>query len=80
MTTTEIINRYNWNEAEIKTLTTMGIDKIDEIFAELDDNTIDRINYWFFAWVMGEAPKARINYWMAKTGITLEMLNIYNTL
>lgn len=80
MTTTEIIARYNWTAAEVETLTTFGIEKIDEIFAELDDNTFDHIDLYFNAWLMGEAPKARLNYWMKKANVTVEMVNIYFTL
>ena len=79
-TTSEIINCYSWNDAEIATLEALGIDKIYQIFADLDDDTFDRLDYWFNAWLMGTAPKARLNYWLKKTGITLEMLNIYFTL
>jgi len=80
MTTSEIIDRYNWNEAEIETLKKYGIDKIYEIFEELDDNTFDHLDMYYMGWLFGETPKARLNYWMKKTNITLEMLNIYFTL
>ena len=80
MTTIEIINRWNWNAAEIDTLNTLGIDKIDEIFANMDDNTFDHIDLYFNAWLMREAPKARLNYWMKKAGVTVEMVNIYFTI
>jgi hypothetical protein len=79
-TTSEIIDCYNWTESEIATLEALGIDKIYQIFADLDDDTFDRLDYWFNAWLMGITPKARLNYWLKKTGITLEMLNIYFTL
>ena len=79
MTTSEIINRWNWNAAEIDTLNTLGIEKIDEIFTNMDDNTFDHIDLYFNAWLMGEAPKARLNYWMKKAGVTVEMVNIYFT-
>ena len=80
MTTEEILDRYDWNEAEITTLQTLGIDKIVCMITELDDNTFDRLDMWFNAWLIGEAPKARLNYWLKKTGITVEMLNIYYTI
>lgn len=79
MTTIEIINRWNWNAAEIDTLNALGIDKIDEIFANMDDNTFGHIDLYFNAWLMGEAPKARLNYWLKKAGVTVEMVNIYFT-
>jgi hypothetical protein len=45
----------------------------------MDDNTFDHIDKYFNAWLMGEAPKARLNYWIKKAGVTVEMVNIYFT-
>ena len=80
MTTSEIIARYSWTPAEIATLETLGIDRIDEIFAEMADTTFEKLSNYYTGWLLGENPKARFNYWAKKTGVTEEMVNIYLTL
>ena len=79
MTTSEIIARYSWTPAEITTLETLGIDRIDEIFAAMDDTTFDKVTDYFTGWILRENPKARFNYWAKKAGVTEEMVNIYLT-
>ena len=80
MTTSEIIARYSWTPAEITTLETLGIDRIDEIFAAMDDTTFDKVTDYFTGWILRENPKARFNYWAQKAGVTEEMVNIYLTI
>lgn len=45
-------------------------EEISEILASVADEVFEKLNYWFDAWVFGEAPKARANYWLKKVGIT----------
>ena len=80
MTTSEIITRYSWTPAEIATLETLGIDRIDEIFAEMADTTFEKLSNYYTGWLLGENPKARFNYWAKKAGVTEEMVNIYLTI
>lgn len=45
-------------------------EEISEILAKVSDEVFEKLNYWFDKWVFGEAPKARVNYWLKKVGIT----------
>lgn len=79
MTNQQIINRWNWNPEEIHLLNTVGYEGIAERLAALDDVTFDKLITYFNQWLDGTAPKARLNYWTRKTGITEPMLNIWCT-
>ena len=47
-------------------------EEISEILANVADEVFEKLSYWFDEWVFGEAPKARVNYWLNKVGITEE--------
>lgn len=74
------INRYYWNDAELEVINKIGYDAICDKINSLDDKTFNKLMHYFDAWLLGEAPKARLNYWLHKSGMTVEMLNIWCTL
>ena len=45
-------------------------EQVSEILDSVDSEWFDKLNAWFEAWTMGEAPKARFTYWLRKVGIT----------
>ena len=47
-------------------------EEISEILASVADEVFEKLSYWFDEWVFGNAPKARVNYWLNKVGITEE--------
>ena len=47
-------------------------EEISEILASVADEAFEKLNHWFDAWVFDGAPKARVNYWLKKVGITEE--------
>lgn len=49
-------------------------EEISAILVALDDQTFDKLMQWFDRYTFGECPKARVNYWLAKVGITLDEL------
>ena len=79
MTNTYIINHWKWNDAEKELLETIGYTTIQEKIDNLNDYEFNKLTDYFNDWIMGTKPKARLNYWMKKTGITVEMLNIWYT-
>ena len=79
MTNTYIVNHWKWNNAEKKLLETVGYDAIREKIDNLPDSDFEKINDLFNDWLMGTAPKKRLNYWLKKTGLTVEELNIWYT-
>lgn len=78
-TTKYILNHWNWNAEEINLLNTIGYEGIDKKICALDDATFDKLCDYFTGWLLGENSKARLNYWMKKTGINEAMLNIWHT-
>ena len=78
-TTENILNRWNWNAEEVETLETLGYEGVVEKFEALDDSAYDKLCDYFTGWLLGDKPKARLNYWMKKTGINEAMLNIWHT-
>lgn len=78
-TTKNILNRWNWSKEDIETLETLGYEGIVEKFEALDDSTYNKLTDYYTDWLLGDKPKARLNYWMKKTGITEPMLNIWCT-
>ena len=79
MTATYIINHWKWNDTEKQLLKTIGYDAIREKIDNLPDYDFEKINDYFNDWLMGTTPKKRLNYWLKKTGITVEELNIWYT-
>ena len=45
-------------------------EEVSEILANISDETFEKLSYWFDEWALGDAPKARVNYWLKKVGIT----------
>ena len=74
-----IINRYEWNEDELNVLNTVGYEVIAEKVRNLDDNTFEKVDTYFEAWLFGECPKARLNYWLKKANLTEAEYNIWKT-
>jgi len=74
-----LLARYNWNAEEMELLKTIGYEGIAALLDALDDTAYNKLCDYFTGWLMGENPKARLNYWMHKTGITEAMLNIWYT-
>ena len=79
MTNTYILNHWKWNDTEKKLLETIGYDAIREKIDNLPDSDFEKINNYFNDWLIGKAPKKRLNYWLKKTGLTVEELNIWYT-
>lgn len=74
-----ILNHWKWNKEETELLLTLGYGGIEEKFDALDEKTYDCLCDCFTSWLAGDMPKARLNYWMRKTGINEAMLNIWHT-
>ena len=75
-----ILDRWNWDAEEVEILETVGYEGIAEKFDVLEDSVYDKLCDYYTAWLLGDKPKARLNYWMKKTGITEPMLNIWHTI
>ena len=74
-----LLARYNWNAEEMDLLKSIGYEGIAALFDALDDTAYNKLCDYFTGWLMGENPKARLNYWTRKTGISEAMLNIWYT-
>ena len=77
---TEILDRYEWNDAEMQALESIGYTQICAKISALPDKVFSKLMHYFDAWLDGTAPKARLNYWLGKAGLTVEELNIWCTL
>lgn len=78
-TTKKVLEHWDWNNEEIEVLKTIGYEAIDKKICDLTDYAFEKIMDYYTGWLLGENPKARLNYWMKKTGINEAMLNIWNT-
>lgn len=74
----EMLDRYNWTPVEEEIIKTR-FEEVLEKFWNMPEEVADKLFGYFDKWLMGECPKARLNYWMRKTGTTVEELNIYAT-
>ncbi len=77
--TKEIMEMYSWNEKEIAILETKGYEPIRETFRNLSDNDFEMLLLHFDRWIDKEEPKRILNYWLKKTGLTVEEVNIWCT-
>lgn len=75
-----LLNNFEWDAEETKILETIGYEPIAEKIYNLPDKEYYKLIDYFQKWLMGEAPKARLNYWLKKTCVTEKELNIWMTL
>ena len=47
-------------------------EEVSAIICSVPDEWAEKLFYWFTEWSFGCAPKARVNYWLKKVGITEE--------
>ena len=45
-------------------------EEVAKIICSVEDAVAEKLFYWWGEWVFGDAPKARVNYWLKKVGIT----------
>ena len=48
------------------------LEEVKEILSNAEETAFDKLVEWNDKWQFGEAPKARVNYWLKKIGITFE--------
>lgn len=77
--TNEVLNYYQWDNEEIKVLETIGVEGIQAKFRKLTEKQFEAICKYFDGWILRETPKARLNYWMNQTGLTVAEINIWMT-
>ena len=55
---------------------TKTLTQINNIVNNLDDRTFDKLNdyytSWLFSYGKNKIPKARVNYWLNKAGLTMK--------
>ena len=73
-----LLDRYTWTPEEEKIIRTQFSDIVEK-FSNMDELSYEKVTGYFTSWLLGEAPKARLNYWMRKTKTTVEELNIWMT-
>ena len=72
-----LLNDYQWTPAEETIIRTRFQETLEKFF-HMEEATQDKLIEAFNMWLDG-APKRRLNYWMKKTGTTVEELNIFMT-
>jgi len=77
--TSYLIKYYKWSEKELELLETIGYETISQKMSDLDEETFDKVTEYFEKWLLGEVRKDRLNYWLKKTNLTVEELNIWMT-
>lgn len=78
-TTRYLLNNYKWNSEELEVLNTIGYEGVNDKVVNLDDNIFNKVDELFEAWLFGECPKAKLNYWMKKANLTDAEWNIWKT-
>ena len=73
-----LLTHYNWTPVE-EELIQNHFEDICNKFANMSDYEYDKLFTYFDKWLLGECPKSRLNYWMRKTGTSIEELNIFAT-
>ena len=73
-----MLNNYNLSATEEEIVRNHFQETIEK-FLNMSEETLETRCSYFDKWLMGEAPKARLNYWMKKTNTTVEEINIWMT-
>lgn len=51
--------------------------KVAKVVAELSDEQFEKMYEAYDKWLFGETSKSRFNYWLKKTGLTLEEWEVW---
>lgn len=55
------------------------LEEIKEVLYNTSDEVFEKLVEWNDKWQAGEAPKARVHYWLKKIGITFEEWELWES-
>lgn len=55
------------------------LEEIKNIAVNSSNEAFEKLTYWYYEWLFGSAPKARVNYWLKKVGLTLEEWELWES-